>query len=333
MSETNEETAEQPEEKPEESTTVATVTNELANRSPLTILSELTGMAPAEMTDEEQYIQTIMDEDGEGDVEDLELARIKLGAGGGGDFLMGDKTDKESTFDAIVLIAQKTRGYWPKRGLGNPPLCSSSDGTYGTFAIEPDEDDLEAAKSADSPHSYFVVGPQKRFDCSTCALNEWGSEHQEGRSGRGKACKEMRRLLILINGWSMPAILTLPPTSLRTWEGYRSRLISKRSAVFAVWTKFELEQAEATGGEKYDTVQVTDTGSLDLSTLKAVREVRKAWASHVKSMDVVGDDYEMGDGSDTNGGGRYIEGTVADGGADTSDVPFGDESPAEDELF
>ena len=59
-----------------------------------------------------------------------------------------------------------------------------------------------------------AAGP---WGCAECPLNQWGSGN-----GRGKACKDLRRLIVLVEGWSMPAIMTLPPTSVKAFDTYAS---------------------------------------------------------------------------------------------------------------
>jgi hypothetical protein len=54
--------------------------------------------------------------------------------------------------------------------------------------------------------------------CITCEKYEWGSDPN---GGRGKACKERRRLaLIPANGTSEMITCSIPPTSLKNWANF-----------------------------------------------------------------------------------------------------------------
>lgn len=228
---------------------------------------------------------------------DMQPTRVKVAPGGIGQFLMGDETAK--SFVAVVAISQKIRGYWPKSGTDGAPICSSPDGTTGIFADPTDEQFKAAAniKLPKLPHPGVILLSENRplptaFSCLNCPMNQWGSEHQRGE-GSGKACKEMRRLLLLIDGWALPALLALPPTSIRAWDTYCSSLQSKRGAYFAVKTKFALDSAKAKSGETYNIVQVTvDSPIKDVDSLRLVSEIRKQYRELVGSMPVVADEYD-----------------------------------------
>lgn len=246
-----------------------------------------------QLTDAEALILAEMQDDAT--AFDMQPTRIKVAPGGIGQFLMGDETAKG--FSAVVAISQKIRGYWPATGTDKAPLCSSPDGNIGIFNNEVSDTDFRAAINAKTPHPAIVLMDQNKplpdhYSCLSCPLNQWGSEHQRG-NGRGKACKEMRRLLLLIDGWALPAILALPPTSIRSWDAYCSALQSKKGAYFAVKTKFALDSAKAQGGETYNIVQVTSENAIkDVESLRLISEIRRQYRDLVAAMPVVGEEYE-----------------------------------------
>lgn len=239
---------------------------------------------------------------------DLQPARIKIAPGGIGQFLLGDETVK--SFTAIVALSQKIRGYWPDSGTGQAPLCSSPDGSRGIFNPEPSDDQFKAAASARTPHPGIVALTNNQplsetYACATCPMNQWGSEHQRrGGQGKGRACKEMRRLLLFVDGRALPALMSLPPTSIKTWDAYCSALHAKRSAYFAVRTRFELDKATAAGGETYNVVKLSQAGAIDDKTLlAAVVEARSQFREFVSGAPIVADEYdtqpaENGDGQE-----------------------------------
>jgi len=251
--------------------------------------------AGTELTEVEMMIMKEIGQDA--NAFDLQPERVKIAPGGIGQFLVGEG-ETVKTFTAIVAISQKIRGYWPGSGTGNAPLCSSPDGVRGFFATDPDGDQIRDATTAKQPHPAIRIYDAGQpvpdiFGCASCPLNQWGSEHQRrGGEGRGKACKEMRRLLLLIDGWALPALMSLPPTSIRPWDAYCSGQASRKSAYFAVRTKFELDAAKANGGETYNVVKVTQAGRLDSTTdMGAVAEIRRQYRDLVSQMPMI-DEYE-----------------------------------------
>lgn len=227
------------------------------------------------------------------------LARIKIAPGGIGQFLMGDETVK--SFTGIVALSQIIRGYWPGSGTGDAPLCSSPNGLQGIFA-EPTDKQFGEATKARRPHPGIIALSEQRplpdaFDCATCPLNEWGSEHQRrGGKGKGKACKEMRRLLVIPDGWALPAIMSLPPTSIGIWDDFCSAQASKKNAYFAARVKFSLDTREANGGEKYNVVNISPEGKItDKDKLLLVSAIRREFREFISTSPVENNEYEVVD--------------------------------------
>lgn len=87
----------------------------------------------------------------------------------------------------------------------SPPAC---------FAIALDDTGIEHHPDSPLP---MVKGP-----CSACELAQWGS----GVNGKGKACKNARRLSLLAYDdtanldEAQMAMLKCPPTSLKAWASY-----------------------------------------------------------------------------------------------------------------
>jgi len=87
-------------------------------------------------------------------------------------------------------------------GQDNPPDCSSA------FGEVPDP---------------WIENPPAK-SCASCAYNVFGS----GKGGRGKACKDVKQLLVLppnkIQTDAMPLLLSVPPASLRHLTSYAKAL-------------------------------------------------------------------------------------------------------------
>jgi len=110
------------------------------------------------------------------------------------------------------------------------PLCSSFDGIHGSH---------EAIES----NRGLCFG-----NCNKCFLNQWESDL---RGGKGKACKNQKRLLILIENSAIPNLLTLPPTSIRNFEDYCTALVEWGTTPLFVFTSIELEKKSTGAGINY----------------------------------------------------------------------------------
>lgn len=71
----------------------------------------------------------------------------------------------------------------------------------------------------------FAEAKNKQAEaCASCEKFEWGSDPN---GGRGKACKERRRLaLIPADGASEMVLLSIPPTSLKNWSNHVAKVVA-----------------------------------------------------------------------------------------------------------
>lgn len=227
--------------------------------------------------------------------------RIKLASGGANAFLTNDG-EMLKKLSAIIVVSQKGRVYWPAKNLAAaaPPLCSSPDGAFGFLALEPNDADLRAATGAKKPHPVIRILDSHKgkgapvlpesFSCAACPLAEFGSAHQDGKIGKSTACKELRRLVLVVDGWSMPALLTIPPTSLANFDMYASGLKRRGSAYFAVRTDITLS-ARSSNGNTYSVAEFAIVADLVEDEVAAVIEVRRQYESYVRSMAITPDEY------------------------------------------
>lgn len=140
----------------------------------------------------------------------------------------------------------------------------------GCFALGVDEDDL--APHPDSP------APQADT-CAECWANEWGSSN----TGRGKACKNSRRLALLAAGedgiaFGETPILRVPPTSLRNWSGYAKRSVKvTQRPTYGLITKIGFDE-----NADWETLTFELAGKIeDPEVMAQVIEARKAAESTV----------------------------------------------------
>lgn len=216
--------------------------------------------------------------------------RLKFPSGGMMAFSVDDTDTIKPPVKAIIAVSQKARAFWPaKDTAGQAPLCSSPDGLMGHFDAA-SEQVKDAATMAFRHPALATLDPEQAagpWPCAGCPMAEWGSG-----KGRGQACKSLRRLIVLVEGWTMPAIMTLPPTSIKPFDMYASACArTKGSAYFTNVTRIELSQETNGDGIKFSVAKFALERPLNETELQAVFEIRRQFAELVRSLSIGGDDY------------------------------------------
>jgi hypothetical protein len=188
--------------------------------------------------------------------------------------------DGSSNGDIEIIIAGsvKTRGMWGQEdAAGNSPRhCSSLGGKVG----QPTEDG--PAELRDKPVAV----------CAGCRFNEFGS----GKEGRGKACKEMRKLLTFHPSYKQGLILTVPPSSIRAYDGYYQSCVSSGVPIAGYWTKVVLEE-QSRGSVQWSTLNFSRSNPIDAELFGAMKEIRDKFSDGLKKVE--DDDYMDKKSSDT----------------------------------
>lgn len=144
---------------------------------------------------------------------------------------------KDNLLNVVVLdVVFENRWYDKPFNAEQPvnPAC---------FALARTEDALAAHEDSEKPQ-----GGQDGA-CATCPKNAWGSDP---RGGRGKACSQIRRLVLMpAASLNSPesileaemAIMKLPVTSTRYWASYITQLAAAEGRpVWSVVTQISTEQ-------------------------------------------------------------------------------------------
>ncbi len=164
--------------------------------------------------------------------------------------------------EGIVLIAQRTRVFYPKFLMKNDteqvkaftesrPFCSSTDIVNGKL-IETGWDARAIPEVAAKLKDMLGEGG---LECKRCRFAKWGSLELLGNSGaRGQACNEHRRLLFWRPGVVIPILIPIPTTSITAWDRYCSSLQVANYKYNQVVTEIGLEKKEGTGGQTWSTV-------------------------------------------------------------------------------
>lgn len=245
-----------------------------------------------ELTPTQQMIMAEMES--EDNSYDYIPTRIKFPTGGMMTFATADGDFIKPPVQAIIAVAQKTRGFWPnKETLGLPPLCSSADSVHGIF------DDSEAADAqikmalgltVRHPALAALSDAKGPWPCYSCPLSQW---QDVGNGKRKQLCKEMRRLVIIVEGWTMPAILTIPPTSIKVFDTFASiRRNQRGQSYFSCWAKLELEKTKNAQGTEYAMLKLSVAKPLEDNEVAAVMDIRKQYAEWVRSMNITAEDYD-----------------------------------------
>ena len=191
-------------------------------------------------------------------LEDPELKiptyRAKIPSGGGRAFYIVTGDDDFDTsvtsFQGVIASFYNCNAFFPNPEPGKePPACSSEDGISG-----------------------FDILTNEVKDCASCPNNQWGSKNGAKGSKRAKACKNMRRLYVLVEGSVVPIILTLPPTSINGWEVYKSAVLGvQKYSPKDVVTEFTLGTAANEVGTKYSVVQFKAVGVIGVKVRETVK--------------------------------------------------------------
>lgn len=140
----------------------------------------------------------------------------------------GGQPVKGNVLPVIVMLAAHRNTYYDKpfdpNNLQNP-VC---------FALSVEGEDMEAHENVPDENVPGFTERQER-SCATCPFHEWGSDP---KGGRGKACKETRRLVVLpadcigdaesVEKAEM-AIVDIPVTSGKNYSNFVNALAASAS--------------------------------------------------------------------------------------------------------
>lgn len=189
----------------------------------------------------------------------------------------------------VVVHKQRIRGMWNKDDV---LVCSSLDCITGT---ERDEEGRAIVTGTDGTGNPVY----KKRACSSCPWNEWGSATDDaGNRRRGKACKEQRRIYMMVPGYQLPIVLTLPPTSITPWDDYCSALATAGKSELKRQVILTLSKA-GSGKEVYAVLNKPRQGDT-ISPLDILKyaDIRKRFAATWSQEEVTKDDYDAAtDGS------------------------------------
>lgn len=181
----------------------------------------------------EELEAIIADNLGGQEVDEFDLPRIKVPAGGGKVWEIPSigGVDAQQILSGIVVHFKLTRAYWdPAAADGTPPACKSDNGIVG------------------------IGDPGGQ--CKTCPHAQYGTAFDDqGNPAAGQACNAKEIWFMLLPGSFLPVCVALPATSLKAAKAFRvGALGSVGMRLSSVVTSIALEQDKSAGGKAYSRI-------------------------------------------------------------------------------
>ncbi|MGN0706600.1 MAG: hypothetical protein ACI4JC_01190 [Faecalibacterium sp.] len=200
---------------------------------------------------------------------------IKIPSGGNLAFtVQGDEDGNEEylkDIEGVIIFTHRMNGYWPNAfgSSANPedkiPLCSSMDGETGV--------NIKTG----------VIS-----ECEHCPYNQYGSDPN---GGKGKACKNMRRIYLMRSGDPNIYLLTVPPTSIKEVSNALARIVNSGIPYNNLIVGFKLAKAANAKGISYATVTIDKRGILPATVAETAKAMYRQIKAKYKEMTITMDDY------------------------------------------
>ena len=236
---------------------MATKKNELAPIDNFQIANRYEGMDPELLAELQDQMEDLDDESG------IQCRLIKIPAGGGLAYEVQGEDDDDVEYmkeiSGVIVFTHRMNGYWPNsygtgEGEDKIPLCSSMDGKTGLCR------DSGEVRS-----------------CESCPMNQFGSgTDAKGEASRGKACKNMRRLYMMLDNDPNFYLLTVPPTSIKEVNRQLAKIMGSKGIPYTgLIVSLKLEKAVNAGGIAYSKVVIEKKGLLPAGVANTAREMRR----------------------------------------------------------
>lgn len=237
------------------------------------IANRYDGMDPELLAELQDQMEDLDPESG------INCRLIKLPAKGGLAYeVQGeDENDVEylKEISGVIIFTHRVNGFWPNAfgASGNPedkiPACSSMDGKSG-----------------------FWPSTGEVRQCESCPYNQFGSAAEvKGEQAKGKACKNMRRLYLMLDGDPNFYLLTVPPTSLRDANRQLQKILGGGVPYTGLIVKLTLEKAKNAGGIEYSKVVISKAGLLPPEVAAQAVAMRRQIKEQYQNMTLTLDDY------------------------------------------
>ena len=202
----------------------------------------------------------------------LQLDRFKMPGSGGLAFEVPGPDGEpsiEKELICIIIDYQAINSYYSKAydGSKNPPDCASKD-----------------AKTGEGNPGGI---------CAKCHLNQFGSEvKKDGTQGKGKACQNRMRLALIREGEMLPLLISIPPSTLKNFNTYITRLMSKAFPYYGVITKIKLEKDKSGDGIEYSKAMFSMAGHLTRPEMVTMKQFGESLRPYIRNLDITAEDFE-----------------------------------------
>lgn len=249
---------------------MATKKNELAVVESFSLTAPFQDMDPELLAELQDELGDLDDENG------ITCRQIKIPAGGKLAYeVQGEEEGDEEylkEIEGVIVFTHRMNGFWPNAfGTStNPedkiPVCSSMDGKSGlniqTGCVE---------------------------ECERCPFNQYGSD---SKGGKGKACKNMRRIYLMRSGDPNFYLLTVPPTSIKEVNKSLTRIMASKGIPYTnLIVSLKLAKATNVNGIDYSTVVIEKKGVLLPAAAQMAKEMRNQIKNKYKEMTLSLDEY------------------------------------------
>lgn len=156
-------------------------------------------------------------------------------------FELGGKTHNPKTIKGIMVHYVAQRAFWTSPiPTGVAPECSASDNKHADRGglYHPDGE-----RGADNPTGL----------CSNCPMAQKGTDLNGGKMA---ACKEQRRLFIVLRNTLLPVILTAPPSSIGGLKDFLVQMAMAGHGWWALELEFGLEKTTNAQGQSFNVLTV-----------------------------------------------------------------------------
>lgn len=186
-------------------------------------------------------------------IKPFDLPRLKVPSGESNAWTVpsfeGDD-EPEKVIEGIIVSWREVRSFWSTKfgdGETAPPDCAAQDGKRG-------------------------VGIPGGF-CELCPNAQFGSAiDNKGNPAPGQACKAGRLLFFMMPGNILPAVVSVPPTSIKAIRQYFVGLISRGIPFHGCITQLGLQKTKNGGGTAYNLIvpkKVANLSEEDAAKVKA----------------------------------------------------------------
>ena len=243
----------------------------LATIDKFQLVSRYEGIEPELLAELQDEMEDLDPEGG------IACRKIKVPSGGGIAYEVQGEEDDDAEpmkeIEAVIVFTHRVSAYWPGAYGSDEnvkiPVCSSMDGKTG-----------------------FNSDTGEVTSCENCPHNQYGTgTDDKGNPSRGKACKNMRRIYLMMDRDPNYYLLTVPPTSIKDVNKQLARILASGTPYTGMIVSFTLEKDKNSNGVDYSKVSVKKKGLLPPAIMAQVTELRSRIKAQYQSLAVTMDDY------------------------------------------